>query len=306
MRIIRAAVLAACAAGAVQAGTSTMGTETGWHYGLPDTGILPSYGKFEWFTRMGERHGRGSELSLESYALTLPFSDPRRTGWGNTMVNVQFDSKITVANTGGSLDLAHSTLYNFALPVIFITTEPNGNYWTYGVAPELASDCDAVRTGMDLTGFVMYTIKYSESFTYSVGLATSPRFAEYFAVPVVNFTWKPSQDWTVRLKGYQLEAMYQATDRLAIGPFVASRGGIWAVNTERGDRIFRVRSLVVGAGMEYDFSEPGQTKRIITAAVGSTLTTNAQFLERNAGKDAWESHHYRPALYVSFGVDFRF
>ncbi len=305
MRALSIAIGGVLVAGCVQAGLTDAEVMREWQYNLPETGLMPSYGKFEWFARMGERHG-GSDLSMHSYALTLPLSDPRRTGWGRTMVNVQFDFKLTAAETGGTLALEHDLLYNIALPITFITKEQGGNTWTYGLAPELATDCHAVGKGMDLAAYVFYSIKKSETFSYSLGLAASPRFAEFYVVPMLNFEWKPSDVWTIRMKGYKLEALYHATERLSFGPFIASRGGVWSVETERGDRIFRVRSLVLGANLEYDFSSPGQTRRIITAAVGSTLTTNAQFLERNADKDAFESHHYKPGLYVSLGVDFRF
>ncbi len=304
MRATSIVVAAAAVAGMVQAGQET--TQVAWHYGMPDTGLLPSYGRFEWFTRMGERHGGNSELSMQSYGISVPFLDPRKTGWGETMVNLQFDAKVTILNTGGSLDLANEEMYNFALPITFITPMPNGRRWTYGLAPEVASDSDAAEKGFDLAAYAFYTVKQSEHFTYSLGLAASPRFAEYGVLPMMRFEWTPNDRWTVSLAGYQLQALYHATDRLSFGPFLASRGGIWSVGTERGDRIFRVRSLVAGAMFEYDFSRPGQTKRIITAAVGSTLTTNAQFLERNGRKDAYDNHHYKPALYISAGVDFRF
>lgn len=277
-----------------------------WRYNLPESGLMPSYGKFEWFTRMGERHSRGSELSWQSYGIALPLSDPRQTGWGDTMVNIQFDAKATIFNTGGSLWLNKDVLYNFALPITFIHQEASGNRWTLGVAPEVASDAGAVEHGLDVVAYAFYTVKKSETFSYSLGVACSPRFAEYLLLPMVRFEWKPNELWNVSLKGYELKAMYQATERLSVGPFAAARGGIWAVETDAGDRIFRARSLVVGAAAEYDFSQPGQTKRIITAAVGSTVATSAEFMKRNADKDTISNQHYRPALYFSLGVDFRF
>lgn len=312
MRALSKAMMVALAAAGVQSVTAQVTEDAdlaglqGWRYGLPDSGVTPSYARFEWFTRMGERHRGGSELSMQSYALCVPFSDPRKTGWGKTMLNMQFDAKVSVINTGGTLDLHNDVFYNFALPITFITPVENGNRWTYGLAPELAADCEATAKGFDVAAYAFYTVKHSDTFSYSLGLASSPRFAEFFVLPMVRFEWQPCEDWLVKLNGYQLEAMYRATERLSFGPFVAARGGVWAVETDRGDRIFRVRSLVVGGSFEYDFSQPGRTKRIITASVGSTVTTNAQFLERNAHKDAYSSHHYRPALYVSAGVDFRF
>ena len=311
MRKVHIAVMAVFATGWGQAATGMSGGDAelaalrGWRYGLPDTGILPSYAQVEWYSRMGERHG-GSELSMQSYSLIVPLSDPRKTGWEKTMLNLQFNAKLTCVNTGGTLDLRNDELYNFALPITFIRPVANGNCWTYGVAPEIAADCKAVDKGIDLAAYAFYTVKHSKTFSYSLGLAMSPRFAEYLVLPMLRFEWEPCEDWVVKMSGYELAAMYQATERLSFGPFVAARGGVWAVDTDRGDRIFRVRSLVVGGMFEYDFSRPGQTKRIITASVGSTVTTNAQFLERNARKDSFGNHHYKPAFYVSAGVDFRF
>lgn len=294
------AIIAAFAAivGAAQAG--------GWHYGLPDSGLAPSYGKMEFYTRMAERHGEASDFSLQSYALTIPLADPRKSGFGDTLLNMQLDAKVSIINGGGTFRLENETLYNLALPITFITPMGNGNRWTYGAAPEMAADSETISKGLDLTLYAFYTIKNSEHFNYSLGLAASPRFAEYLVLPMVRFEWTPNERWSVDLNMYELRALYHATNRLAVGPFMSARGGVWAVETERGARMLRVRSLVAGVTMEYDFSQPGQTKRVITAALGSPITSHAQFCNRTAGKDAYESHHYKPGLYIAVGVDFRF
>lgn len=302
MKVTGVVLAAVFAAGMAQAGVAA---SAGWSFGMPDTGLAPSFAKAEFFTQMQERHGEASDISMQSYGITIPFLDPRKTVRGNTRINFQLDAKVTVINGGGTFRLHNDTLYNFALPLTFITTMPGGNTWTYGIAPELSADADAISKGWDVTAYAYYTVKQSERFSYSLGLAVSPRFAEYTVLPLLRFEWTPTDRWTVSLKGYELKAMYKATDRFSVGPFIASRGGIWSVDTYRGDRVLRVRSLVLGAAFEYDFSKPGQTKRIFTAAVGSTVATHAQFCERGS-LDGYENHHYKPGLYVSAGVDFRF
>ncbi len=274
-------------------------------YDLPDTGLAPSYGEASFISRMRERHG-GSDLSMQSYALTIPLSDPRKTHWNGVLINAQLDTKLTVFNAGGNLTLNNEEMYNIALPISFIKPMPNGNKLIMGIAPELATDGDAIEHGIDLAGYAMYTVKKSDSFSYTFGVGVSPRFAEYFAVPFFGFEWKPTRDWTIAMSGYKLSAMYRFNNRLSAGPFAMSTGGIWAVETPRGDELFRMRALVVGLTAEYNFAAAGQTKRIITAGIGSNVATRADFLQRNAGKDHSETHHYKPALYVSVGVDFRF
>jgi hypothetical protein len=293
---------AALIAGVAQAGVESADS---WSFGMPDTGLLPSFAKAEFFSQMKERHGDASDLSMQSYGIMVPFLDPRKTGSGDTHINFQLDAKVTVINAGGSLRLRNENMYNLALPMTFITSMPSGNTWTYGVAPELASDSKAMEKGLDLTAYAFYSVKASDTFSYSLGLALSPRFVEYTVLPIVRFDWKPCELWTVSLKDYDLKAMYQASERLVVGPFLSARGGIWAVDTDRGARFLRIRSLVLGAAVEYDFSRPGQTKRVLSAAIGSTLATHAQFCERGS-MDGYENHHYKPGFYASAEVDFRF
>ena len=172
-------------------------------YNLPDSGLAPSFAEATFLTHMHERHG-GSGLSMQSYALTIPLSDPRKTHWNNISINAQLDTKITVFNADGNLTLNNEVMYNVALPISFIQTMPNGNRLIVGIAPELATDGEAISHGADLAAYAMYTVRKNEVFSYTFGIGISPRFAECFAVPFFGFEWQPTQDWTVSLQGYKL------------------------------------------------------------------------------------------------------
>ncbi len=277
-----------------------------WSYALPDTGLLPSAFSYDFASSLRERHSGASHFGMQTINLTIPFSDPYKSSVYGWALNAELSSSVSFVETEGSMELKSDTLYKFTLPVSLINSRPGGDRIIAAVAPTISSDLERAARCFDLGFFAAYTRKQSASFSYTIGMAAYPRFARYYAVPVFGFEWKPTDDWNIRLSGYRLSAMNAVTERFSFGPFVAAKGGVWAVETERGARQLNVQSLVVGLTGEYDFSAAGQRKRIITASLGSTLATSVRFHECNSEREADEAHHYRPGLYASFGVDFRF
>ncbi len=276
-----------------------------WRYALPDSGVAPSYVSFTAISQMGERHG-GSKLGLQTYEMTLPLSDPRQTGVGDWMINAQFDMRLSQLDAEGSLVLEHEELVSASLPVTFLRRYASGNRLSVTVAPALASDFGGTNRYFDVVGGASYTVKQSDSFSYTVGVGVSPRFASYAVVPMFGFHWQADEQWELSLRFYRLTAMYKLNDRMAFGPFVGGYNHAWMVNTPAGDKIFRIRSLVAGITGEYDFSASGQRKRVISASLGSALATSAQFCNRTANKDAVQTHHYKPGIFFSLALDFRF
>lgn len=277
-----------------------------WSLRMPGTYLLPSYAKATYVSRMHERHG-GSHLGWQEYTLNLPFTDPRLSRIGNWWLSIQGNACVTLMDVGGNLDLRKDELLDFSLPVTFIhPLGREGERFSFTVMPRYASDAAHTARSWDLAMVADYTRRYSEAFTYSIGLASSPRFADYAVVPYFAFTWQASPEWLVRMRGLKLAALYKMNDRLQVGPVLSSEGGTWMVDTPAGERVLRVRSLTAAMLVEYDFSSAGQTKRIITAAVGTTLATSAEICRRNAGHDAEVGFHYKPGLVISAGVDFRF
>ncbi len=277
-----------------------------WGYSLPETGLLPSAFSYDFVSSMRERHSGASHFGMQNVNLTIPFSDPYRSSVRGWAVNVDFNSTVSFVDAEGSLDLRSDTLYKFTLPLSFIRKTAAGNRVVLAAAPTIASDLERAARCVDLGLFAAWTHPVNERFSFTLGMAAYPRFARYYAVPVFGFEWKPVEDWTIALKGYELRVMNAVTPRFSAGAFVAAKGGVWTVETERGARLLNVQSLVVGLAGEYDFSSAGQRKRLITAAIGSTLATSVRFHECNSDREADEAHHYRPGLYASFGVDCRF
>ena len=277
-----------------------------WRHELPSSGMMPSFVSVEYVSRMRERHG-GSSLGWQQYNLCVPLADPRRSGGDKWMFNASLNADVTVLDTSGSLDIEHNNLYHFSLPVSAIVPQDNGNVWIAAIAPTFDSDFSRSAHSFHMNMMVSYQVKRSETFRYSVGLAYAPYAADWSIMPVLSFDWQMTPEWNVNLSGYCLRVMRDMGQGLSLGAFVQGDGGSWAVSTEHGGtRMLRVRSLVAGLTAEYDFSKDGETKRVVTFSLGSTLATAADVCEYNSDQDRVESHHYQPGFYVSGGVDFRF
>lgn len=245
-------------------------------------------------------------MGLQEYTLNVPFTDPRRSHVHNWWINMQGNATVTLLDVGGDLDLRKNELFDFSIPVTLIRPIDRNRKFMFTLMPHIASDGVHPSHAWDLAAMADYSVQVNDKFTYSIGLAASPRFADYVVVPYVSFDWKPTPDWQVRMRGYRLSAMYKVNERLSVGPAVGGEGGTWMVSTEAGERVLRVRSLAVAGVVEYDFSKAGQSKRILTAAVGTTLATSVDICKRNLDHDRQAGFHYKPGLLLSAGVDFRF
>lgn len=289
-----------CVAGTVQGAPAG-----GLRYHLPATGVLPSFTSFEMFSYLHERHGEGS-LAMQKYSLTLPLSDPRRSGYDNWMFNASFDTEISHVNAAG-FDLRKRELFDFALPLSLIRNYPSGNRLILAAAPTIASDFVKWDRALSMNGLVEYRIKASENFSYAFGVAVTPRLVSWGVLPVASFEWKPCEDWNVKLGGARLTVMRDLPHGWSAGLFASAVGGSWTVATDDANtRLFRVRSVVAGFMAEWDFSRPGQRKRVVDLAVGMPLITTAEYCRFNSHKKTLGKHHYGTGIYARAAVDFRF
>lgn len=276
-----------------------------WHHNLPESGFVPSFASFEMTSNMGERHG-GSTLGWQKFGLCVPLADPRKSGGADWMFNASLNADVTFMDADGVFDLRKNELYNITLPVAAIVPRHNGDSIIAVLAPSLASDFVHSSHSFHLNFLFSYSVKHSETFSYSVGLGHSPDATVYGLMPVFSFDWQMTPEWSMRMSGFRWAVMRRMDDHLSLGAFMDGAGGSWAVNTRYGTRMLRVRSLVLGLTGEYDFSEPGETKRIATLSIGSTVATSARLCRYNRDLDCEEGHHYHPGLFVSGAVDFRF
>lgn len=273
---------------------------------MPTPPMVPSYSQATYLGRMHERHG-GTYMGMQQYAIQLPFIDGRRSHVGNWWYHVQANVSATVMDVGGGLDLRRNELLDISLPVTVVRPLRRGrDLLMFTIMPRYSGDTVSAAHAWDVGAVAAFRSKVSDSFTFSLGMATMPRFMERPVMPYIAFSWQPTPDWLVRMRGFQLATLYQVAPHLNVGPMLSGTGGTWMVSTPKGQNILRVRSLVAGLLAEYDFAPPGSTPRVLALSVGSTLATATQFCNRTAHIDAYRSHHYKPGLAMSLELDFRF
>lgn len=276
-----------------------------WEYNLPDTGLTPSAASITIFSDMTERHGKASTLGMQQYDLTVPLSDPRQSYVGKWNLNVAVDMQLTAMQASGTLE-SRDELFHFNVPISGIRKLKNGHTFVATVMPSYGSDFSTDWAAMSLGAVCDYRVNVNETLSYSLGVVFMPQRLSYWLMPMASITWKPIKDWEFAFRGYSLTAKYSVTDRLSVGGFIKGTSNSWVVEHDGADRLFNIRSLVVGFLGEYDFSRPGQRKRVVNLAIGSVVATSAEFCRMNRDKDSVELHHYHPGLYFSAGVDFRF
>ena len=279
---------------------------TDWHHDLPESGFVPSFASFEMTSNMKESNGGGSTLRWQKYGLCIPLADPRKSGGAEWMFNASLNADVTIMDADGAFDLQRNDLYNINLPIAVIVPRSNGDTIVAVVSPAVASDFKSNAHCFHLNFLFSYSVKHSETFSYSVGVGHSPDATVYGLMPVFSFKWQMTPEWLMQMSGFRFSVQRQFDERLSLGVFADGSGGSWAVGTEYGTRMLRVRSLVLGATAEYDFSSAGETKRIVTLSLGSIVTTYAQFCRYNEDLSREQGHHYKPGLFVAGTVDFRF
>ncbi len=276
-----------------------------WTLRTPDTGMLPSYARVVYVSRMGERHG-GSHLGMQEYSANIPLADGRKSHIGKWYYNVQANVGVSVMDVGGRLDLRRDELYDFSVPVSIVRPLEEGKRAMLTLMPRYAGDNVSSARAWDLGVSAEYDSKVSDTFAYGLGLAASPRFSEQVVIPYFLFRWMPSPEWLIRMRGGQLAALYKVRDNLHVGPALCYESGTWMVASPRGQRVFRVRTLAFAGVMEYNFSRPNSPKKMLNLAAGMSLATTAAFCQRSIGRDTIKMYHYKPGAFLSAELDFRF
>lgn len=276
-----------------------------WSLRLPETGFMPSYARASFVSRMHERHG-GSHMGVQEYTLHVPFNDPRQSRAGSWLFYMQGTATITLMDVGGNLDLQKDELMLFALPVTLIRPINENERFMISVIPCYAGDgLDSARA-WDMAMMLDYHVKQSETFSYSLGLAASPRFASYVVAPYISFAWQATPDWLVRMKGFQLTGLYSVTNHLRVGSSFSIEGGTWMVQTQDKQMVFRTRMFAASLVAEYDLPQIAGSKGLLVASVGTTVASTAEFCKRGLRKKHEVTYHYQPGVVVSLGADYRF
>ena len=99
---------------------------------------------------------------------------------------------------------------------------------------------------------IRYLLKaqYPNWFSYGIGIGCYPQLGDYPFLPLIQFKWEASRNWTLQLEGARLSYINKVSDGLKWGPFVSVVSGTWTIHHDRRVRQFAWISGVAGIGAD--------------------------------------------------------
>ncbi len=279
--------------------------DSDWRYGLPDTGLTPSSFAYEALCRADERDG-GSSFGMQQFGVSVPLSDPRKTGYQKWLISVELDANLAELSTGGRIALEEETMYSLNLPVALVRSYESGNRLTMAVLPSLASDMGNTSGAFTLGAMVNYKVVKSDTFSYSYGLSYSQRYGRNGFFPMIGFNWDINSEWSLSMSRLDLALEYKYSDRFKVGPYIGSMNNSWTIHDSENDYWLRTLSIITGVKGQYNFDSTGKAKKMIDFSIGASVFTRVKVEAHSWSQNTVMKEYYEPALYVSVGFDMRF
>ncbi len=295
-------LLPACA---LSLATLCFADDADWRYGLPDTGLTPSFFEYQALTNADERNG-GSSYGMQKFGMSVPLSDPRKSGYQRWLFSAELDANLSELNTGGRIELSEETMYALSVPLALVRYYESGNRMTLAVVPSLASDMGHTSGAFTMGGMAYYKVKYHESFSYSYGAAYSQRYDRWGFIPLVGFDWQITPEWNFSLSKMDLSLQYKVNDNFEFGPYMGTVSDSWTIHSDKQAYWLRTFAVVAGVKGQYNVASEGQSKKVIDFAVGATIFSRVKIEEHTWNQDEVLNECYEPALYVRLGFDMRF
>ena len=145
----------------------------------------------------------------------------------------------------------------------------------------------------------------NDRFSYGIGIGCYPQLGDYPFLPLIQFKWEASRNWTLQLEGARLSYINKVSDGLKWGPFVSVASGTWTIHHDRRVRQFAWISGVAGIGADMGLGHWGSVRPRLVADVGFSFGNSGTIKTSNGSHDL-EKYHYDPGFYLRAGLLFEF
>ncbi|MCD8070797.1 MAG: DUF6268 family outer membrane beta-barrel protein [Akkermansiaceae bacterium] len=284
-------------------------TSNGFTYAAPANPyvpyLIPNEFSYEYLGPM-KADGGGSHLSITNVKISMPLSDPHRSGWSSWHFDAKVSLKMTWINSSGEDPIDLDRLYTVT-PLIGISRKMGSSgMFSIAFTPQLSSDLDTASAhNFYFGGFAAYSSALGENFTYSVGVACMPDYSNTWLLPIIQFAWRAAPNWCLKLEAARLSFDNVASERFEWGPFFTFNSGTWTVRRHLRTEQFRWSSCVLGLGGALNLTPNQPSKLLLKADTGFTFANKAKFRTKN-GKHDLTTYDYDPGFYIKAGLELRF
>ncbi len=267
--------------------------------------FIPNDVYMEFFgnTTFNGGHGR---VQMVNAVMTVPFVNPRRAAWWGWHLDVKGTARLTWLDCEGRNLLDEDNLYTIGMQATVARKLGNVTQLQLGFTPQLSTDFDVMsHHNFYVGGYVAFSVKASERFRYTVGIAYMPDYYRSLVLPVLSLQWRYNPAWELRVEGARVSAICVAHERFHWGPFFQWNTGVWTVHRDRRTQQFRVTNCILGIGATYDVKLASGSTLSFLGDVGGTF--NNVFRIRDAsGEHTLEKYRAHPGFYGRLGFRFAF
>lgn len=176
----------------------------------------------------------------------------------------------------------------------------------FGVTPQISTDFDTWTShNIFLGGHVLLAGPLNDRFSYGVGIGCYPQLGDYPLLPLIQFKWEASRNWTLQLEGTRLSYINRVSEGFKWGPFVSVVSGTWTIHHDRRVRQFAWISGVAGIGADAGLGRWGSVRPRLVADIGFSFGNSGTIKTSNGSHDL-EKYHYDPGFYLRAGLLFEF
>ena len=266
--------------------------------------FVPNDMYFEYLGNM-TLSGQGAHVRVSNVFLTMPFTNPKTAVWRGWHLDAKLSARMTYIHTTGNNALDEERLYTVGMNVAVSHAIGQHAQFQLGFTPQFSTDFDVMSSqNFFLGGYMAYSMKANERFSYTVGLAFMPDYYKNYVFPVLNVRWRYAPNWEMRVQASRLSAVNVTSQRFQWGPFFQWNSGMWTVHRKGETQQFRMTNCIMGVGAECNLT-PGSTKVLLLGDLGMTFYNTFRVRDKK-GDHTLEKYHSHPGLYGRLGIQVHF
>lgn len=160
--------------------------------------VFPTQSYFELLGPMDSRNGHGS-VNIQNWMTDLNLCRMSSGSWGFSSTAAL---RLSWFNGEGAREMDVDELYTIWLNVTASYKLRGKTSLVFGVTPQISTDFDTWTThNLFFGGHALLAGPLNDRFSYGIGVGCYPQLGDFPLLPLIQFEWKATNNWTLQLEG---------------------------------------------------------------------------------------------------------